>query len=311
MKNLILLPLVVICLLTANIFAQPDSPILVEPPKDARVVNLPVTLTWNDVLGSDCYLVEITLDTTSSDKEEHICNAPYTSFHMPVNETERNTTYFWRVTAHNALGFGTPSAYFNFTTADATVEGTIENLTDGVIDLIAEDRINNSQGNQLINRLEQAQHNVENNNDFGATLNMYLFKARLFVLRMSGMLSQSDYLALNYSADGVIDLIAEIDVPNTVNYEELLKPKTFALSQNYPNPFNPSTSIEFSIPQNSVASLKVYDILGKEVATLSDKYYSAGTYIVNFDASHLSSGVYFYKLVAGNYIETKKMILSK
>jgi len=88
-------------------------------------------------------------------------------------------------------------------------------------------------------------------------------------------------------------------------------PTTYLLSQNYPNPFNPSTTISFSIPTSEFVTLKVYDVLGREVATLVNENLNAGSYSYNFDASNLTSGVYFYKLQAGKYSETKKMILSK
>ena len=85
----------------------------------------------------------------------------------------------------------------------------------------------------------------------------------------------------------------------------------YALFQNHPNPFNPSTKISWLSPVGSWQTLKVYDILGNEVATLVNEYRNAGRYEVNFNASKLSSGVYFYQLRAGNYVETKKMILLK
>ena len=88
-------------------------------------------------------------------------------------------------------------------------------------------------------------------------------------------------------------------------------PDEYLLFQNYPNPFNPSTKIYYSIPQSGLVSLKIYDVLGKEAATLVNEEKSAGSYEVNFDASRLSSGVYFYKLKAGSYTETKKMVLTK
>ncbi len=90
-----------------------------------------------------------------------------------------------------------------------------------------------------------------------------------------------------------------------------VQPKTYALEQNYPNPFNPTTRIKYSIPENSYTSLKIYDILGKEVAELVNQEKQAGTYQVEFNASALSSGVYFYKLKSGSFISTKKMIVLK
>jgi len=83
----------------------------------------------------------------------------------------------------------------------------------------------------------------------------------------------------------------------------------FSLEQNYPNPFNPSTKISWQSPEGIWQTLKVYDILGNEVATLVNEYKPTGSYEVEFDASRLSSGVYFYQLRTGEYVQTKKMIL--
>ncbi|MDP2208774.1 MAG: fibronectin type III domain-containing protein [Bacteroidota bacterium] len=85
----------------------------------------------------------------------------------------------------------------------------------------------------------------------------------------------------------------------------------YALKQNYPNPFNPSTMITYQIPSGSFVILKVYDILGKEVAVVVDKFQETGSYSVEFDAKNLSGGIYYYKFSAGNYIEIRKMILLK
>ncbi|MBT8378528.1 MAG: T9SS type A sorting domain-containing protein [Ignavibacteria bacterium] len=85
----------------------------------------------------------------------------------------------------------------------------------------------------------------------------------------------------------------------------------FILEQNYPNPFNPTTKINFAIPQSGVTTIKVYNILGNEVATLLDRELTAGKHDVNFDATNLSSGTYFYTLTSGTFRETKKLVLLK
>jgi hypothetical protein len=88
-------------------------------------------------------------------------------------------------------------------------------------------------------------------------------------------------------------------------------PSRIEISQNYPNPFNPITKIKYRIADFGFVSLKVYDILGREIAALVNEEKSAGNYKVQFDASEIPNGVYFYQLKAGNYIETKKMVLMK
>jgi Secretion system C-terminal sorting domain/The GLUG motif len=88
-------------------------------------------------------------------------------------------------------------------------------------------------------------------------------------------------------------------------------PKTFTLLQNYPNPFNPSTQISYQVPSNSRVSLKVFDLLGREVAALVNEVKPAGTYTATFNADKIPSGVYFYQLSAGNFLQTKKILLMK
>ncbi len=85
----------------------------------------------------------------------------------------------------------------------------------------------------------------------------------------------------------------------------------YELAQNYPNPFNPTTTIQFTIPKAGMVSLKVYNILGEEVATLINKEMNAGNQKINFDASYLSSGLYFYRISAGDFVGVKKMMLLK
>jgi hypothetical protein len=88
-------------------------------------------------------------------------------------------------------------------------------------------------------------------------------------------------------------------------------PAEYALSQNYPNPFNPTTQIDYSIPQSGLVSLKVYDLLGKEVKTLYEGVQSAGNYVATFDGSKFTGGVYFYRLQTDNFSMTKKLVLIK
>jgi len=103
---------------------------------------------------------------------------------------------------------------------------------------------------------------------------------------------------------------APVDVEDE-NKEDLVTPKEFSLSQNYPNPFNPSTVIKYQLPISSQVTIKVYDILGDEITTLVNEEKPTGFYEVEFNASRLSSGFYVYKISAGNFVSTKKMMLMK
>ena len=106
-----------------------------------------------------------------------------------------------------------------------------------------------------------------------------------------------------------VDFNGAFEYSNVVEVSTL--PETFQLEQNYPNPFNPSTKIKFVIPQSSFVKLKVYDLLGRQITALVNEMKLPGEYQVEFNGNSLSSGIYFYKLQAGNYSSTKKMILLK
>jgi hypothetical protein len=100
---------------------------------------------------------------------------------------------------------------------------------------------------------------------------------------------------------------ALVGVESTV----ILGPRTYSLSQNYPNPFNPSTTIEFALPHAGVVTLEVYNVLGEQVGTLVAGDHAAGTFKAAWDAGGFASGVYFYRLRAGDYVATRKMLLVK
>ncbi len=144
-------------------------------------------------------------------------------------------------------------------------------------------------------------------------------------------LINDDVHSLAINSSGIIfagtesGIFQSIQSTTAINTEETKIISSFELAQNFPNPFNPVTKIKYSIPNISLSTssrseskdegsqvrLKIFDVLGHEIATLVNEEMPAGNYEVNFDASYLSSGVYFYKLQYGNYVETKKMILMK
>jgi hypothetical protein len=121
------------------------------------------------------------------------------------------------------------------------------------------------------------------------------------------LLARTDSVSLHNNAIGGVAVVTTVRTDNV--------PQGFTLSQNYPNPFNPSTKIQYTIGKAGLVTLKVYDVLGREVATLVNGRQEAGSYIVSFGINNgtvgLSSGVYFYRLEAGSFVSTKKLILMK
>lgn len=147
----------------------------------------------------------------------------------------------------------------------------------------------------------------------------------------SGVFLRTKPATGDFNGDGFYDIVVEkqfdgrdgavssrllVFSPNSgievSNEEEISNPMSYRLSQNYPNPFNPSTNIEFQLPDRSLVSLVVYDLLGREVVSiLNNELYSGGSHTVSFDASRLASGMYIYRLEAGAFSQTRKMLLIK
>ncbi|MFN3560762.1 MAG: T9SS type A sorting domain-containing protein [Chloroherpetonaceae bacterium] len=137
-------------------------------------------------------------------------------------------------------------------------------------------------------------------------------------VRGSGTTTEAQsYSFLDRSVSGRVQYrLKQIDFDGQVEYSNIIEvdagmPKQFSLEQNYPNPFNPTTVIAYQLPVASTVSLKVYDVLGKEVATLVNARQEAGAYSYTLNAGNLASGIYFYRLQAGNFVSTKKMMLVK
>lgn len=121
----------------------------------------------------------------------------------------------------------------------------------------------------------------------------------VFVYLSEGNLSSNSFVQQTFK-----EAVIPIGIKNESNTIS-----EFTLTQNYPNPFNPTTNINFSLPKGTKLYLSVYDILGNEISILVDGFLNRGIYHIIFDGSHISSGVYFYRLITNEFIETKKMIL--
>lgn len=127
-----------------------------------------------------------------------------------------------------------------------------------------------------------------------------------------------EYYFLDKDLDaGIYDYrLKQIDLDGSYRYSDVAevsinKPLTFSLSQNYPNPFNPSTTIKYSIPHDEFVSLEVYDILGNEVEILVSEKQKKGEYDVLFNGDNIASGIYIYRLIAGNFVALRKFVLIK
>ncbi len=291
--------------------SQVSSPILSEPPNLDRIVMPTVTFRWQDLTGVLSYDVEIASDPLFITDVTPLTNVPASSYSAPPGTLAQFTTYYWRVRGEYTEGAGPFSPASSFTTA-GTPEQELDYLKNIIDNLETQSVINENQGGILESRLDNAQSQAEANHDLMAILQLGMFDLRVIVLKASGLIDAADADALTGYANRIIQLIYNGNSRISQNQTALNSvPDKYSLSQNYPNPFNPETNIEYSIPKNSNVTLKVYDMLGREVATLVNKQQEAGSYVAVWNASNFSSGVYFYRLTAGSFVQTKKMSLTK
>lgn len=173
---------------------------------------------------------------------------------------------------------------------------------------------------ELVDESNKEVLGIYDNVTFSSEDTMY-FANRDYTVKTNGIGNKTVRLRLqitdNFKQDYTLgNLIADKDGLfkkgfETIHYKGELLVKDYTLVQNYPNPFNPSTIIKYQIPKEGIVKLKVYDILGREVTTLVDKYQVDGRYEVEFNASNLSSGVYIYRLEVNDFVTSKKMIMIK
>jgi hypothetical protein len=290
-------------------FAQ-DSPILSEPPNLDSFVPTTLTFRWQDLTGVLSYSLEIAVDENFSTMVGAPINTTANFYTMPAGSLSPNTVYYWRVQGIFDIGPGPYSVVFSFRTVGTPSE-EIENLRNLLDNVIANNQLGTFQANILYNRINQAQQNLEANNFSQAQDKLSKFQDKVNNLFESNLLNLLDANRLINYAGNIIGLITGNGKPVIGSHFTAHLPGEFSLSQNYPNPFNPETYIDYSVPVKSYVTLKIYNILGEEVTTLISKEQSAGSYIAYWNASNSGSGVYFYKITAGSFTQTKRMILTK
>ena len=165
---------------------------------------------------------------------------------------------------------------------------------------------------EVIGLFEQVNYNKTNLDEYGHEgylVDCSGIEAGDYYLRLTATVNEE--VGLSLSDIQMDNVVLEKSSLNVRNFKGESIPVEYTLEQNYPNPFNPSTTIRYQIPKDGMVTLKVYDILGAEVATLVNEEKVAGRHEVNFNASSLASGVYIYRLNANDYVSVKKMVLLK
>lgn len=256
------------------------------------------------------YWFALYTDTTQS---PYLVDSTLTDTTKTVNGLSNNTNYWWKVKAKNQVGWGSFSGYFKFTTivtapAPPTLIAPANNST---YQSLTPTMDWSSVASATSYRIQ-----ISADSTFTTTVldsvttrdSLIVPSGRLILwnwyywhVRSQNIGGNSSYTAAWRFQPGLVGI--------TPNGKEI--PKVFKLYNNYPNPFNPNSIIKFDIPKQSDVKLVIYSILGQEVEMLVNGHYEAGAYSVTWDGSNYPSGVYFYKITAGDYVEVKKMVLLK
>ena len=282
-----------------TIVALPEKPRLLFPDGDNQP--LEISLKWRKVKDTEKYYVHlstdsafdniVTIDSTVTDTLKSLIN---------LNEGQK---YFWQVYAKNIVGVGPWSDVWNFTTIlKSPTNLTLERTGLKEITLTWDDNSTNEKGYIIEKKLytdadyvitdiiNPVNKYIDNSVEQGM---IYLYRVKAF----------TEFAESDYSNEAGLEVVGTED-------DELI-PIEYSISQNYPNPFNPTTTIRFGLPKRSNARLTIYDSLGKEITTLIEKEMEAGYHEIVFDASRLTSGIYFYNLTCGSHVSVKKMLLLK
>jgi hypothetical protein len=273
--------------------------------KDVDTTN--VAFIWSKVAAAEKYFIQLSTDPTfptvlRSDSTTTDTAITFTGF-------LQGKIYYWRVEVRSSAGLGPWSNVWNFTTYVPLP--TMPQLIGAAPD--------SSQPGSVTFEWNKAQYadryiiELSHVQSFSPLFYKDSTASDTFK-SVSGLTIGLKYY-WRVQSENVEGLSPWSDSSLTLTDVKALKgreiPTEYSISQNYPNPFNPTTKIEFALPQSALTRIVMYDVLGREIQTLVNKELEAGYYEINIDAENFPSGVYFYRIQSGNFVQTKKMILMK
>lgn len=279
-------------------------------PKNNEIVNgeSSVRLLWGTRGIGQTYNLQVASDTAFNNLI--IDNSGLTSPSFTLNSVENDTAYFWRVSTTNSAGTSGWSDHFKFVTASPFIDITYPNggeniYLDSTYIIRWESNVNDTLNIMLVKTNEEIVYLIADSITSATNALSWHVPADLPIdTSYKISIASLTHTSVSDSSDNAFSVDGPTGVSGSVNLIT-----AYGLSQNYPNPFNPTTNFEFRVAEYGFVSIKVYDVLGREVKILVNEERPAGSYKVIFDAGDLSSGVYFYKMQAGSFTDTKKFIL--
>ncbi|MCB0724674.1 MAG: T9SS type A sorting domain-containing protein [Ignavibacteriae bacterium] len=294
---------------------SPGNTALTAPANNATNITLTPLLDWNTAQNSIEYQLQLADDSTFSNIVLSTDTISGTSYPVPPGMLDNSTTYYWRVRGRSLCESGEWSPVWHFRTAvelpSAPVLVSPPSGTLGLNLVFDTDWLD-------IASAESFRIEISSDSSFASPeLDSAGLLASNFTIP-AGLLSHSTWYywrvrAKNEAGEGPYSPVwnFQTSIVTGLNVNTSIIPDRFGLMQNYPNPFNPSTSISFDLPERSDVNLTVYNTLGQSVAVLVNSSLQAGRYNYVFDASSVPSGIYFYRIKAGEFVETKRMVLIK
>jgi predicted esterase len=289
--------------------APPSAPSLVHP-ADGTVLTpgidhaIPdVELHWEPGDVSGRYQIQVATDTDFTAIVTTMSEVDRSATLRDLNEL---TTYYWRVRADNIAGNSSWSSTWSFRTigmAPMLVSPENDALTDSSSNTVMLEW-------EIYPQKTSYEVSVSTDSDFGQATTQTVRGGSS--LEYGPLKSMTDYYwRVRWLFDGPWSPAWHFTTPAIVGIQDSQLPRRFSVSQNYPNPFKPATTISFALPQAADVTLTVYNVLGRQVRELASGTKPAGTYEVTFDATGVPSGVYLYRLQAGDYVETRRMVVVK
>lgn|GEM_PF-6044064 len=285
----------------------PSSPVLMSPTSGSTILQ-PVTLAWYSTNRATYYQLQVSLTTSFNTTVYDESNITVTSKILQGFTTGQ--THYWRVRASNSGGTSNWSSVWNFIVPVPPSAPALLNPPNGASISRKRTFSWNSSSGATSYTLQ-----VDDNQNFSSPFTNTTTSGTSYLVET--LLANTTYYwrvnATNSAGTSSWSTTWNCHTTTVVSIDDDLQtnPKNIEVSQNYPNPFNPVTNFQFQVPSSSFVTIKVYDILGNEIATLVNERKEAGNYSVQWNAETYPSGMYFYQLTAGNKMETKKMILLK
>jgi hypothetical protein len=291
----------------------PASPSLIAPANGATGVASNPLMQWSSVSNAASYNVQIST-TSGFTNIIYDQSSATTNLTVPAGVLVVSTQYYWRVRAVNVSGAGAFSSSFSFTTAATTLPApALISPADGSLGVILTPNMQWQSVTGATSYNIQLATDVNFNNIIYSSNptgtshtipagNLALNTLYFWRVRGNNASGFGGFSSTWNFRSTLVGILSNVTV---------IVPTEFKLYNNYPNPFNPATTIKFDIPENTDVKIKVFDMTGKMLRELFNSSLPAGTYETNFDASSFASGIYYFRIEAGKFNETKKMILVK